>query len=169
MKDWVIPFLMSFRPEAVSKELFEGELQRPVFTWRRIANLLMHFFDSDSMVELLGSVLVDLPKSDFDKIVAAYPIFVLARSAGFCQRIHTRGDTSLVVFVESDLRPMNWCERRGCVAHELAHVVKGHLSLPFSLDDPWKEKQQSEADALCHEWGLSEEITAVRKYLERRN
>jgi len=169
MKDWVIPLLRQIRPEMISEQSYEAEIQQVPFCWRRVANLFLHEFGSDSMTELLGSVLCDLFKSDFDKIVAVYPFFILARGAGFCQKLHrASGDLNMVIFVASELAPMNWSARRGCVAHELGHVVLGHLNSSFSLDDPYREKQQAEADNLVRAWGLGYEIDSVRKYLSER-
>ena len=169
MRDWVIPTLRAIRPEGVSEEAYEAELAEPTFAWRRLGNLFLHQFDSDGMTELLGSVLGDIPRSDFDKLFEIHPFFILARSAGFCQKFHATGDVQIIVFTETDLLPMTWEQRRGCVGHELAHVILGHLDRPFSLDDPWRKKQEKEADDLCREWGLSEEINGVRRHLfERR-
>lgn len=166
MRDWVIPILKAIRPETISEESYSAELTEMAFVWRRVANLFLHEFDSEGMRELLGSVLVDLWKKDFDKLVKAYPFFILARTAAFCQMIHTPGNVPIVVFVESDLLPMSWEHRRAIVGHECAHVILNHLTIPFSLDDPWRQRQQDEADALCREWDL--DIDGVRKFLERR-
>ena len=166
MQHWVLPLRRQCRPETISEESWEWEAGQPPFVWRWLANLFLHKFGNDSMMELLGSVLCDLPKDAFDKILATYPIFILARSAGFAQKFHAPGDTTVVIFTASELAQMNWSERRATVAHELAHVVAGHLDQPFSLDDPFLHRQQKEADDLCREWGFK--IDAVRKYLERR-
>lgn len=169
MKDWVVPLLRSLRPEFVSERCYEEELAQPVFVWRRIANLLIHDFASDSMVELLGSILSDLPKDAFLKILEMCPFFILAKSAGFCQMIHSdRPDIPLVIFSQGELMPMNLSERRGCIGHELAHLSLGHLSRSFSLDDPYRDRQEREADDLVREWGLQNEIDAVRAYLKKQ-
>jgi len=162
LKNWVLPFLRSIKPETVSDEVYEQELARPVFCWRHLSNIFLHKFNNDHMDELLGAVISEMHKSDFDKLLKAYPFFVLLRSPGMVQLFHASGDVHLVMFCLSDLSAMGWFKAKALVAHEIAHVVLDHCSQPFSLDDPWLEKKQKEADELCCQWGFTEEIQAVR-------
>lgn len=168
MQSWVRDFLRSIRDEeTISAESLERELESPVFVWQRLAGLFLHWFDSDGMVRLLGSVLCQLPESDFNKILAAYPFFILVKSAGLCQKLHAAGDVPLIVFVQSELAQMNWSHRQAVVAHEIAHITLNHLGRPFSLDDPWRDKQQVEADDQVRQWGF--DIDGVRKFLNERS
>ena len=166
MRDWSVSLLKSLRDEKlVSEEGWNDELQHPPFVWRRIADLFLHRFDSDAMTELLGSTLCDIPRTDFDKIFAENPFFILVKSAGFRQKLHRAlGDIIVVVFVVSELAGMNWEQRRATIAHELAHIVRHDLNKSFSLNDPWRRKQEEEADDLCRQWGF--DIDSLRSYLE---
>jgi hypothetical protein len=168
MEPWVIPFLRELRPEFISNEVFESEIKHAPYAWRRMANLFLHRFESDAMTELLGSVLCDLSREAFDKILRSYPFFILSRGPGFCQELHAKGDVALVIFCESDLAPMRWTERRGVLVHELSHIFLDHLVTPFSLDDPFGRRREEETDDTCREWGFSEEIQAIRYYLNQK-
>jgi hypothetical protein len=119
---------------------------------------------------LLGSCVSDLPREVFDKLFAANPFFILAKGAGFCQAFRGGQETiQVVIFCASDLRPMSWLAKRGCVLHELAHAVRRDVLKPFCLEDPFRLELEKETDKLAIEWGFAEEIAAVRKYLlERR-
>jgi len=164
---WVVLLLQSIRPSAISEESWAEEIQERPFASRRVSNLFMHQFGSDGMVELLGSVLTDLPQEAFSKLLKADPIFILSRGCGFCQRVHRDVcDVVLVIFSEVDLAKMTWFGRRGVIAHELAHICLDHLTAHFSLDDPSKFKLEAEADNLCQKWGFDEEISEVRKFLK---
>jgi hypothetical protein len=115
---------------------------------------------------LLGSCVSDLPREVFDKLFAANPFFILAKGAGFCQAFRGGQETiQVVIFCASDLRPMSWLAKRGCVLHELAHVVCGDVLKPFSLQDPYRHGIERATDDLVIQWGFAEEIAAVRKYL----
>jgi hypothetical protein len=123
------------------------------------------------MSEVFGSVICDLPKNIFDELFAMNPFFVYSSNWGFCQMLHpgSRAEIPLVIFSQGGLKGMNWSQRRACVSHELAHLILGHLSRPFSLDDPYRRELEGEADQLCCDWGFQEEITSVRKYLKERS
>jgi hypothetical protein len=170
MQVWVRPLLRQLKPETVSDESFEWEFQQVPFVWRRVSQLFSHQFESEPMEELLGSVLCDLPSREvFDQLFAIYPFFILAKSPGFCQAFHGGQETiQVVIFSASDLRPMSWSAKRGCIAHELGHVVRGDVLRPFSLDDPYRHGIERATDDLCCEWGFTEEIASVRKYLSER-
>ena len=168
MQSWVQPLLRQLRPDGISEESYECEISQVPFVWRRIANLFLHRFESEGMELLLGSVLSDLPRSAFDRLFEIRPFFILLKSAGLVQQIHAHGDVPLVIFSQAELENMNWSQRRGVVAHEFAHLILDHVSRPFSLTDPYKEKMQLEADDLCREWGLQDEIKSVRLYLKQK-
>ncbi len=164
------PLLEMIRPETIHKAVYDAENQNPQLVWRRIAALFLHEFGPGDMDLILGSVICDLPKEAFDKLLEAYPFFILLKGVATCQQIHGAGrsDIPLVFFSQSELKDMNFSERRGVVVHELAHVVAGHLSAPFSLDDPWKEKREEEADSLACSWGLGDEIDAIRRFIKMK-
>ena len=168
MKDWVKPLLRRLRPEKVSPEAFDAELSQPPLVWRRLAGLFLHDFRSDGMVELLGSVLADLPPWEFDLLFRTRPFFILAKSPGFVQSLHATGSLVLIIFHESELQPMTWTERRGVIIHELVHVLKSHATRPFSLDDPHRSALEAQCDDTARELGFSEEIDAVRRYVKKK-
>jgi hypothetical protein len=167
---WVVLLLQSIRPSAISEESWAEEIFQAPFAWRRIGNLFMSSFGNDSMLELLGSVLTDLPQEAFLKILEVSPIFILSRGAGFCQKIHSDlCDRTLIIFSEEDLGKMSWLAQRGLIVHELAHTYSDHLRAHFSLDDPNKFQLEAEADNLCRQWSFDEEVKAVRKFLKERS
>jgi hypothetical protein len=169
MRDWVLPFLRELRPETVSPESFETEIAQAPFAWRRLTSIFLNDFQHDAISQLVGSVIADIPKSAFDELLRIYPFFSLVRSAGFCQRFHDdRGTITVVFFCQSDLRPMSWLERRGCVVHELGHLVRDDLSASFSLDDPFHHEREAATDALCINWGFGDEIKSVRRYFKEK-
>jgi hypothetical protein len=119
MQDWVEPLRRQLRPETVSPEIFDAEGQHLHFVWKEIAGLFLHQFNSEGMELLLGSVLVDLPKDVFDKLLTAYPYFILLRSAGMCQQIWGESRRTQCFFLV-ELKDMNFTQRRGPV-HSQPH------------------------------------------------
>ena len=93
MQDWPRPLLRSLRSENVSEESQERELDQIPLVWRAVSSLFLHRFESEGMVGLLGSVLCAIPKSDFDKILAAYPFFYFGEVRGVLSK-NTRGGRS---------------------------------------------------------------------------
>jgi hypothetical protein len=170
MRDWVNPLRRLIRPKSISPECYEEQSKESQFVWQEIADLFLHEFGPGDFDLILGSVICDIPKEAFDKLFEAYPFFVLAKGAAYCQMINGAGRANipLVIFLERELKDMNFSERRGVVSHEIAHIVAGHLERPFSLDDPYGNKKEEEADALCREWGLGSEIESIRNYISQK-
>lgn len=163
---WVSNFLKSLRPESISEASLDAEILSPVFCWRKLINCFHHNFQyNEPMQELCGSVLSDLEKEAFRKFAEALPVFILADCLGWVQRIGPISSSVLVVF-SGDILSLSWQAGRGVVFHEIAHVALNHQGL--SVGDPGCKTKESDADKLVVEWGFSEEITAVRKYLNGR-
>jgi hypothetical protein len=167
MQEWVPGFLMLARPETVSEESFREEINTPAFAWRRLTKLFHHNFKSDYMLELVGSVLADLPQDKFDRFVKSLPCFVLADHLGYCQRFHLVDVATMIVF-DKEILGMDWLAARGVCIHEIVHAIRDDPSEPFCLDDPLARRLETECDLECMELGFEDEIVAVRKYIERR-
>lgn len=166
MKDWVVPFLQSLRPKTVSETSFQEEISSPVFTQKRLAGLFHNNFGSnDPVLSVIGSVLGDLPKPDFDKFVLSCPIFILADRLGFCHQVGPISKSTLIVFSE-EISNMSWFAARGLVAHETCHILAGHTGL--SIGDIEERAREDEANALARSFGFDEEIIAVYEYLLKR-
>lgn len=168
MQAWVIPLLKKIKPETVSDAVWETIISQPDFAARYIANLFCHCFGDDGVVQVLGDVLIRLPETYFQKILLAYPLFVLLRSPAMVQQIHANRDLPLVVFSQAEIANMSWLARRGAVVHELLHVVRQDYSKGFCLSDPDRRSMEKECDQECIALGFGDEITSVRNYLSER-
>lgn len=162
MKDWVHRTLKICRPETISEESWEQEINLPVFAWRRLAGLMNTNWMDQRFRDIFGSVLASLSEKDFLELFKMRNLyFILPERLGEIHGFSKGANTAIVVCVFSPaILLLSDIEIRGVIAHELGHIFEKHYTVSESR--PQSEIEE-EADARAISLGFGCEIEELRE------
>lgn len=161
MKDWVIRTLNICRPEWVSKQSWQEEINNVVFAWRRLAELLNISWADQRFTEIFGSCLAMLSEEDFLELFKMRNLFfLLPEKLGQVHGFSKGSNSAVVVIFSPNILLLSDLQIRGIIGHELAHIFEGHYEV-----SEWRSSKELEkaADERAISLGFSYEIQKLRE------
>ena len=152
MKDWV-KLLIKNVEEKEKHEIYRELVDKFDFKYGTYLESVV--------VDLIGSVLADLPESVFKKLSEMKNLYICpgsdSRGTVFNLKLNRdikAGETITILAITPEYLFDDFLELRGVVAHELAHIFAGHTQASQEIE--------IEADEIASSWGFEREIKASR-------
>jgi len=167
IKEWVRPFIKEQLKDSFTEEFPASIIDE--LDASSICLEMTHFFTVFDMTRVLrdeylapiGEVFCRLPKEVFLEFYRNNLLFLVPPFAGASAFKIDNSLTVVVIPFLSFERPRAILV--GEIAHELAHIYLGHLTLhPNELTD----KHEKEADKIAIAWGFEPEIMAMNKDIQ---
>lgn len=165
MKEWVKPYLIQRLPQRRNRT--EEKIPDAAIFYK-LTDQLQHDFgsgvggDSAFFTEIFGSVLAELPKEVFEKLIEMKNVlYIFTPFPGAEVKIfqldeNIKAGTLSIINFPYDSSYMPSEVLRGQIAHELAHVLLEH--------DCGSDENENTADETAKLWGFEKEIQALRDH-----